>query len=83
MDKWVGEDVMPDFEESFSDFLERREYDEVGAALFSIVRTAFKAGWHAAGGQALPPQKVVEIIRPNSRDAHLESIESDSKHKNK
>ena len=51
-----------DFEEAFSDFLERREYDDAEAALFSMVRTAFLAGWKAAGGEPPVPQKVFELM---------------------
>lgn len=51
-----------DFEEAFSKFLERREYDDAEAALFSMVRTAFLAGWKAAGGEPPVPQKVFEVM---------------------
>ena len=54
---------MPDFEKSFSDFLERREYDQAESALFSMVRISYKAGWLAAGGKAPPPRPVIEITR--------------------
>jgi len=50
-----------DFEKSFDDFLNRREYDEAENALFSIVRISFLAGWRAAGGNPPPPQKVFEL----------------------
>jgi len=46
-----------DFEKAFSDFLERREYDQAFNALFSMVRIAFIVGWKAAGGEPPPPQK--------------------------
>ena len=52
-----------DFEEAFSSFLERREYDEAEGALFAIVRAAFLAGWNAAGGEPPTPQKLFELIR--------------------
>ena len=39
-----------EFEEAFSNFLERHEYDEAESYLFSMVRLAFAAGWKAAGG---------------------------------
>ena len=39
-----------DFEEAFSNFLDRHEYDEAEHYLFSMVRLAFAAGWRAAGG---------------------------------
>ena len=58
---------MTDFEQSFSDFLERPEYDCAEAELFTIVRTAFQAGWLAAGGQPLPPQKIVALTPPLKR----------------
>ena len=65
---------MPDFEKSFSDFLERREYDHAESALFSMVRISFKAGWLAAGGNAPPPMQVVEFARP----AHTMPLEDNS-----
>lgn len=49
------------FEEAFSDFLDRREYDDAENALFSMVRIAFLAGWKAAGGTPPRPQKVIEL----------------------
>ena len=52
-----------DFEKSFSDYLDRSEYDEAEQALFSIVRTAYKAGWNAAGGFPPQPQKFLHIIK--------------------
>lgn len=39
-----------DFEAAFGRFLEQTEYDAAEAALFSLVRAAFLAGWRAAGG---------------------------------
>lgn len=56
--------MTPDFEKSFSDFIDRREYDQAESALFSIIRIAFKAGWKAAGGNPPQPQKVIELVRP-------------------
>ena len=44
-----------DFEEAFSCFLERRDYDEAANQLFTLARLAFAAGWQAAGGT--PPQE--------------------------
>ena len=60
-----------DFEEAFSNFLERREYDEAESALFSMVRIAFLAGWKAAGGEPPVPQKLFELIRCGANDPHL------------
>lgn len=45
-----------DFEKAFSDFLNRREYDQAESALFSMVRTAFMAGWRAAGERPAEPR---------------------------
>lgn len=42
---------MVGFEKAFSDFIDRKEYDEAEEALFLIIRAAFKAGWIAAGGE--------------------------------
>ena len=50
-----------EFEKAFSEFIDRREYDEAENSLFSIVRIAFLAGWKAAGGETPPPQKVFEL----------------------
>ena len=54
-----------EFERVFSDFLDRREYDQAENALFSMVRIAFAAGWQAASGEAAPPQKLVELKHKN------------------
>ena len=43
-----------DFEDAFSQFLARHEYDEAENYLFSMVRISFAAGWRAAGGD--PPR---------------------------
>ena len=40
-----------ELEEAFSDFLDRHEYDDAKAALFSMVRLAFVAG---GGGRPAP-----------------------------
>ena len=48
---------MQDFEKSFSDFLDGKEYDESEEALFSMLRIAYKAGWLAAGGTLADTQK--------------------------
>lgn len=63
------------FEKAFSDFLDRREYDQAENALFSIVRIAFLAGWKAAGGEAPPPQKVLRLVHKDVTE--LRDIESD------
>jgi hypothetical protein len=51
-----------DFELAFSNFIDRREYDEAKEALFTIVRASFTAGWHAAGGELPVPQKIYEVV---------------------
>ncbi len=51
-----------EFEKAFGDFLDRREYDQAENALFSMVRISFLAGWKAAGGEAPPPQKILQIL---------------------
>ena len=57
-----------DFEQAFNDFLERKEYDEAENALFGIVRIAFAAGWLGAGGEALKPQKLFELLHKTDTD---------------
>ena len=56
-----------DFEEAFGSFLDRREYDEAESALFEMVRTAFLAGWKAAGGDPPQPQKIFQVIHCSPR----------------
>ena len=51
-----------DFEKAFSDFLDRREYDQAENALFDMVRISFLAGWKAAGGDPPKPQKVFTLM---------------------
>lgn len=51
-----------DFEKAFSDFLDRREYDQAENALFSMVRISFLAGWKAAGGDPPKPQKILTLM---------------------
>lgn len=53
-----------EFEQAFGDFLERHEYDEAEAYLFSMVRLAFVAGWKAAGGDPPKPERIFELIPP-------------------
>lgn len=56
------------FEKSFNDFLEREEYDEAENALFAIARSAFTAGWLAAGGEPLKPKALFELMRKADKD---------------
>ena len=53
-----------ELEEAFSDFLDRHEYDDAEAALFSMVRLAFVAGWRAAGGDPPRAERLYELIPP-------------------
>ena len=57
-----------DFEEAFSHFLDRREYDQAENALFAMVRIAFLAGWKAAGGDPPQPQKIFQIMHKEDID---------------
>lgn len=50
------------FEEAFSNFLDRREYDEAESALFEMVRISFLAGWKAAGGEMPVPQRIFSLV---------------------
>lgn len=51
-----------EFEAGFSQFLERHEYDEAQQTLFSIVRTAYAAGWQAAGGSPPQEERLFQLI---------------------
>ncbi len=42
---------MPDFEKSFSDYLDSNDYDRLQGTLLSAIRAAYNAGWIAAGGE--------------------------------
>ena len=64
-----------DFEKAFSDFIDRREYDQAENALFAMVRIAFLAGWKAAGGNPPQPQKMFQIVHKN--DISESAIETD------
>jgi hypothetical protein len=57
-----------EFEAAFADFLDRREYDGAEAALFDLVRTAFLAGWKAAGGEPPVPQKIFQLVECGGRE---------------
>lgn len=66
-----------DFEKAFSDFLDRREYDQAENALFAMVRIAFVAGWKAAGGDPPQPHKIFQIM--HKEDISQSAIETDIK----
>ena len=50
-----------EFEEAFSEFLDRQAYDEAESALFDVVRAAFLAGWKAAGGPTPIPRRILQL----------------------
>ena len=66
-----------DFEKAFSDFLDRREYDQAENAVFALVRISFLAGWKAAGGDSPQPQKIFQLTHKESISA--DAIETDLK----
>ena len=51
-----------DFEQALDAYLERREYDLAAETLYSLVRSAFTAGWMAAGGRAPAPRPVIRLL---------------------
>jgi len=57
---------MPDFEQSFSEFLDssecEREHEKMQSTLFSMVRMAFESGWRAACANSPKPHKVIELV---------------------
>ena len=59
-----------EFEAGFSSFLERHEYDEAQQSLFSIVRSAYTAGWLAAGGTPLQEQRLFQLIITPPKPEH-------------
>lgn len=56
-----------ELEEAFSNFLNRHEYDDAEAALFTIVRQAFIAGWLSAGGTPPQAERIFELLPPNPK----------------
>jgi len=60
---------MKDFEGSFSNFIDGTEYDKAEDAIFALVRTAFQAGWLAAGGESPKPATQIETKYPNHSDS--------------
>ena len=51
-----------EFEEAFSEFLDRQAYDEAESALFDVVRAAFLAGWKAPGGPTPIPPRILQLL---------------------
>ena len=56
-----------DFEKAFGDFIDRREYDAASNAVFELTRSAFLAGWKAAGGTMPEAQPIFKILKNNDR----------------
>lgn len=67
--------MKPNFEKAFSNFLDRREYDQAENALFAMVRISFLAGWKAAGGDPPKPQKILALMHKDDIDGS--AIETD------
>ena len=57
-----------EFEAAFEAFLERHEYDEAENYLFSMVRTAFSAGWVAAGSEPPSKARIFQLIPPTGEE---------------
>jgi hypothetical protein len=57
-----------DFEKAFSDFIDRREYDEAQNALHEMIRISFRSGWQAAGGDPPTPHPIFSIVPPSSKE---------------
>lgn len=55
------------FEKAFGDLIGRREYDEASNAMLALTRSAFLAGWKAAGGTMPESQPVFTIIEANKK----------------
>lgn len=53
-------------EQAFDEFLEREEYDAAQAAVFSLVRAAFLAGWKARESQ--PPAQIILLRNRENAD---------------
>lgn len=51
-----------EFEDAFSRFLERHEYDEAENYLFSMIRLSFTAGWMAAGGDPPNEEHLFQVL---------------------
>ena len=56
-----------DFEKAFDDFLGSEVYDRGEDALFTLARTAFIAGWKAAGGELPEPHRPVQGLSGQER----------------
>ncbi len=50
------------FEDAFSNFIDRYEYDHIQNEIFGMVRTSFRAGWESAGGIPPKSQPVFQLL---------------------
>ncbi len=53
---------MLNYEKTFSEFIDGKEYDKASDALLLLVRAAFKAGWLAAGGKE-PVYQIMDVSK--------------------
>lgn len=51
-----------DFEKAFGDFLDGNEHDQQQNIIFAMVRSAFAAGWIAAGGKPPKHQRIFQLM---------------------
>ena len=56
-----------EFEQAFGNYLEQSAYDDAEESLFSMIRSAFIAGWKAAGGNEREVSNVVQFVRRDAR----------------
>jgi len=56
------------FEKAFDAFLEKHEYDAAEDALFYLARSAFYAGWQAAGGAPVVRRPALTVISSAGRE---------------
>ena len=57
------------FEKIFGDYLASKEYDDAADSLFSIIRTAFLAGWKAACGEVPEAQhNIIHLLYKQEAD---------------
>ena len=54
-----------DFEKAFDDFLDSPTYDKSSDIIFNIARSAFIAGWIAAGGSEPVKSRIFELVKPS------------------
>ena len=54
-----------EFEKAFSDFLDSPIYDTSSDIIFNIARSAFAAGWLAAGGSEPIKSRIFELVKPS------------------